>query len=844
MLLIHGTGGVWFSRLMFVLLAMMATVGVNHVWAEPPGALSVPDVRKEWFSYNDPDFRKGSIHPDRTVTIPRELELFGDDVKLKRMCIRFSGLTLGLPGGKNKDEWNQENPAFLEWLKQRFDHFFVYEPDKGPQDPCRFDSSRVSHAESVFVQSGGLNVGKDRLVLRYSNHGDAWVSMYTIKRFVQCLTARYRREGTHHEQAVRKIEPGIEDWTGEAYKGCYNEYKSGAFFWSDDINHFLSRAYLRVQTLCGRAITLGDKDTIKEQLKGKSICMTPELVRVELVEGRIKGVSVKMEDPKNLMGSIWDKLGQNKRLNQQETVYCSGLSSDQDKPFSRYLCNITEPITKGKGEHLTEHGLHRAMMMMQHIPGVDDLKIILEPVIDNNIDNNYVNSYEGYIDNGMVDYAINTSFKRHSGMIGLDTYGNDITGPRYIWNRMDFNYTFLPGDALVWTYVKVPDGKEMNYYQFDYKAPLLTPDYYARLGVAWNSARLGGKLDPLDINEQKMQYEVAVGGYPYVGRYWKASLDGGFQHSQSETDMLGKPLTKEQVGKLFARLHVAENRSIKDEGWTINADHSLLNVIPGKSNSEVELLFSQGFSWFGNTPEQDLHSPRPDAGPNFAKVNVNIKFNRQFQRWARGEDKESPCKVNDVENGWMRWPNCLSWVPWFDDTNRFFLNSRFSGQWSADPLYSSEEISFGGRQFGKAFSQGEIAGDRGVGFELELGFTLLRDFEWRTDPFSPHSNNAEFRAHRYDLSTFVLLDGAQVWNVDATDRSRNLFSRRLSSFGGGVRLMFSPVVAKEIPLISLVKQYSGELIWARPMVSTPMDNLDRRPEIRGQLVLKFELPDL
>ena len=108
-----------------------------------------------------------------------------------------------------------------------------------------------------------------------------------------------------------------------------------------------------------------------------------------------------------------------------------------------------------------------------------------------------------------------------------------------------------------------------------------------------------------------------------------------------------------------------------------------------------------------------------------------------------------------------------------------------TGQIAADPLLASEEISFGGGRFLRAFDAGEIAGDEGVGGEIELryGGATSNDFV------------KTYQVYGY-------FDAARVWNQRAPFGEAKRLTRL--SVGAGVRFNlahgFSGVVEAGLPL--------------------------------------------
>jgi hemolysin activation/secretion protein len=92
-----------------------------------------------------------------------------------------------------------------------------------------------------------------------------------------------------------------------------------------------------------------------------------------------------------------------------------------------------------------------------------------------------------------------------------------------------------------------------------------------------------------------------------------------------------------------------------------------------------------------------------------------------------------------------------------------------AGQWSASPLLASQEFNLGGRAFGLGYDSGFIAGDQGVGANLELRYDYLLN--------SPHLSGYQF---------FAFIDGGSVRDI----RAGGNWTASIASAGGGVRVYF------------------------------------------------------
>ena len=84
---------------------------------------------------------------------------------------------------------------------------------------------------------------------------------------------------------------------------------------------------------------------------------------------------------------------------------------------------------------------------------------------------------------------------------------------------------------------------------------------------------------------------------------------------------------------------------------------------------------------------------------------------------------------------------------------RWSLYGGVYGQWSADPLLSSQECGFGGRTYGRGFDTSVITGDHCLQGMVELRHALPI-----SEPFEPFLNYAQ---------PYAFIDYGHIWNINA-----------------------------------------------------------------------------
>ncbi len=113
------------------------------------------------------------------------------------------------------------------------------------------------------------------------------------------------------------------------------------------------------------------------------------------------------------------------------------------------------------------------------------------------------------------------------------------------------------------------------------------------------------------------------------------------------------------------------------------------------------------------------------------------------------------------------------------DQGMINIQGLFAGQWTNDVLPSAEKYYLGGSRLGRGFYNGQVSGDRAWGAAVEL--QLDTAFELPTDPVIGNG--------RYTAQWYAFRDVGRTFENLRTDPSR-----RLSSWGGGVRLVVSDTV--------------------------------------------------
>ncbi|HEY4370240.1 MAG TPA: POTRA domain-containing protein [Steroidobacteraceae bacterium] len=195
-------------------------------------------------------------------------------------------------------------------------------------------------------------------------------------------------------------------------------------------------------------------------------------------------------------------------------------------------------------------------------------------------------------------------------------------------------------------------------------------------------SRPGLNIQPLDVDSTVESASASV-AYPLIrSRRVKLKLDGTFDYTDLDTDVLDRPYTRDRLRVL--RLGATFDRS---DGWNgVNAGR---------------VVISQGLDIFGaSQPRGELLS-RYEGRSDFTKIGV------QFSR------------LQTFTQNWSLLASAVGQVTW-------------------DSLLASEQIGLGGPDFGRGYDISEVSGDKGVDGALELRF--------RPSGVSPFWNATQFFA--------------------------------------------------------------------------------------------------
>lgn len=306
--------------------------------------------------------------------------------------------------------------------------------------------------------------------------------------------------------------------------------------------------------------------------------------------------------------------------------------------------------------------------------------------------------------------VVTPEFDRYSAYARVTNRGSDSQGPWQVYVSANANSLIADGDQMTLSATTTPeDPDELTSARWGYSMPLAAG---RRLEAGISGYSTNAKPSSTNGRLSGQSVEVWLNLAQPLIRKRKQSL-----WLNTSIDVREKQQTYAQSGRADETLAVARASLY---AWQRFDD--------GYLSGSLEI--AQGLDAFGATVGNSPELSRSNADGIFTKFNASVSG--------------------------------------YTDIWRFLgVYGEVSGQWSNDPLLSSEEFSVGGTNFGRAYNYGEVSGDSAVAATLELRAG------WDPD-FAPVGF----------VQTYAFFDAASVSNYTRTGKR----SDELSSAGVGVRV--------------------------------------------------------
>ncbi len=311
----------------------------------------------------------------------------------------------------------------------------------------------------------------------------------------------------------------------------------------------------------------------------------------------------------------------------------------------------------------------------------------------------------------------------------IDNRGTRFLGPIQATGALTANNILGLDEQTTMRVVNTPsDPSELKFFSLRHEEQLGSEGTKLIFDGNFIESKPQYTLEPFDIRGQNYSLDVAVTHPLLRSRQSNWFINSDFSVSRVNLDVLG-------VNFYQDNLRVLKAGSSYDFVDSTNAVNRL------------EGAFSKGFSW--DADNNGLAHSRANGESSFWKFTAN---------------------ATRVQPIW----------------GAFSASLAVDGQYSADPLLSTEEYSLGGKQFGSAYDNGELSGDSGLATRAELQYngSVQEDF-----------------LKTYQLYSFY--DIGKVWNRDIIAASEYK-AASLASAGVGTRF-------------NVVQALSGEVEVAFPL---------------------------
>lgn len=317
---------------------------------------------------------------------------------------------------------------------------------------------------------------------------------------------------------------------------------------------------------------------------------------------------------------------------------------------------------------------------------------------------------------GAADLTLIVERDVYDAEIEIDNYGSRYLGPYQASYNGNLNSVFGLNERITTQLAIGGDSDnedELLYGALAYEMPISKYGTTVTFNASKTHTDPGFDLAQFDVQGYSHFYSAKV-QHPFI-RSRTTNLYGRAVFDMRDVDSKNNLETFTRKDRI---------RSLR-----LGATLQFMDTFLGLGLNAFDVQYSQGVEIFGTTQKSSTIKTRNDADPQYKKIEF---YGQRLQR------------INSNMN----------------------LLLAGSGQWSANPLFSSEEFGVGGIEFGRGYDSSEIVGDNGIAGKAEL--------RWNTPKPVQYINN-------YQLYTFF--DIGRVWDEGSTTDRRD----SLASTGLGVR---------------------------------------------------------
>ena len=395
--------------------------------------------------------------------------------------------------------------------------------------------------------------------------------------------------------------------------------------------------------------------------------------------------------------------------------------------FKRLLAPHLAKLQKMKPLNFEE--LERALLLIRDMPGVE-IKTTFKQA-KNNKANKKAPATSSVCERALANGAgstlleVRASANQFDGEASIDNYGTDSLGPEIMRFKVGANSKFKAGDRYALSIGKSTDAKETLNYRIDAQVPIGVDGLKAKAFYSNGKAEPAG-FGSIGVNNKTQVLDASI-EYPYIrSRKKNLSFAVGLRSHNVVTDSTaGVKLEDTKVNTL--RLRATYDFSDKRNAVNLMS----IGLVAGLSGSN-------GKNVVGAAAANHLNG-------NFVKLHGELA---RYQAIA----------LSPKLTGNLTWINSLAW------------------QYANEALFSSEEFSLGGREFGRGYDVASITGDQAIAVKTELQYKNKNKYgEYKAYSFVDHGRikNKDKQIDPKDISQNLTSAGVGV----EFDSNNNWFAK-------------------------------------------------------------------
>lgn len=306
--------------------------------------------------------------------------------------------------------------------------------------------------------------------------------------------------------------------------------------------------------------------------------------------------------------------------------------------------------------------------------------------------------------------------------IGADNYGSRFSGPGQARAGAVVSPGLVDFDKLSVVGLTSVPLDEVSYVSANYEVPLNYSGTQMGITAGYSNSVPGYSLKVNDIESDAINLEWYV-RHPWLRtRELSISNQLSFDYKNIDSDISTLELYTDRI----RALRLSGDVDFNDSWMGINTFNATL---------------SQGLNILDATKTGSLNLSRAEGKSDFTKLEF------------------SASRLQRLSSTWQ-------------------LYAGVSGQYTNDPLLSTEEFGYGGQSFGRAYDPSEIIGDQGIAGVLEARY-------YGIDP-----------VYDISISPFAFYDVGRVWNLDVGSEDHDSGA----SAGIGVRLWHPTGISSTVGL--------------------------------------------